>query len=201
MNLANLLKFFTPLYVKIIAYLVCVAIALGSVYYALHTYYAWAYTNGVTSTTAQWTARENIQFIAANSKIVQLENEARQKELEQGIQVANIVDTYEKEKQNATNETAIIISKLNAGTIRLRDKYATRGQSTCPSATSATSTNPTSDSEEAGAELSQTTAKFLFELTSEADEVVLQLQACQALLITDRLTCNVTHIVTAPLAQ
>lgn len=192
MNPATLFGFLVPSWVKIVAYLVLVVSILSSVYFALHKAYTWAYTNGVTATTAQWTARENVQLVTANNKIVQLEDTARQKERDYGINVANIVDTYETEKKNAKTETDATIGKLNNGLIKLRDKYATSSQATCASSTSATSADSASNSQEAGTELSETAAKFLLGITDEADDVVLQLQACQALLVVDRQTCNTT---------
>lgn len=188
--MVNFLGFLIPPWIKIVAYLVLIVSILSSVYFALHKAYMWAYTNGVTATDLQWTTRENVQVVTANNKIVQLEQDARKKESEQGINVANIVDTYEKEKQNAKIENDATINNLNNGIIKLRDKYAASSTSTCSSSTSAIATNTPSDSQKTGTELSQTTAQFLLGLTNEADDIVLQLTACQALLISDRQTCN-----------
>lgn len=192
MGKISFLGLFVPPWIKFVTYAVAFASALGAVYYALHTYYAWAYTNGVTATTAQWTARENVQLVSANIKITQLEDEARQKERDQDIKTNLIVDTYEKDKQNAKAQNDIIIANLNSGVIKLRDKYAASSQSSCPSTTGATSADTSSNSKETGTELSKESARFLLELASEADDVVNQLQACQDLLVVDRQTCNVT---------
>lgn len=198
MNLSSLIL---PVWVKPLAYFFLIVSILSSVYFVLHKAYTWAYTNGVTATTAQWTARENVQLVTANSKITQLEDEARQKEREQDINVANIVDTYEKEKENAKTQNDITIANLNSGVIKLRDKYAAARQTTCSSTASTTSTDTSRNSQETGTELSEKAANFLLGLVTEADEVVYQLQACQALLVVDRQTCNATHILDKPVAQ
>lgn len=201
MTRISLLGFLVPPWVKIAAYLIFIVSILSSVYFLLHKAYTWAYTNGATATTAQWTARENVQLVTANIKITQLEDEARQKEREQDIKTNLIVDTYEKDKQNAKAQNDIIIANLNSGVIKLRDKYAASSQSSCPSTTGATSADTSSNSEKTGTELSEKAADFLLGLVTEADEVVYQLQACQALLVVDRQTCNATHILDKPVAQ
>lgn len=189
MNLADVVL---PTWVKPVAYVILALSVLGSIYYAAHKAYTWAYTNGATATNNDWLARENVQVVTANAKIVQLENEAREKERIQEINVANIVDTYETDKQNAKLKTDANISNLNNGIIKLRDKYAASRQSTCPSQNSTTSTSTSVDNAETGTDLSGTAAEFLLKLTAEANEVVLQLDACQALLVSDRQICNAT---------
>lgn len=187
MNLSDLV---VPVWVKPVTYAILAVSLVVGVYYGLHKAYTWAYMNGVTATDKQWLARENTQIVAANSRIVQLETDARKKEHVQSVTVANIVDNYETEKRNAKVQTDVIISTLNSSIVKLRDKYATTRSNTCADQASATTTGTGSDNAKTGTELSNEATEFLFKLTGEANEVVLQLTACQALLVSDRQTCN-----------
>jgi hypothetical protein len=78
------------------------------------------------------------------------------------------------------NATAL----LAADAVRLRDPYAT-GQA-CGDSAPATTPGAVRDNGSAGTYLPEKTAAFLRQLASEADAVVLQLQACQAVLISER---------------
>ena len=78
------------------------------------------------------------------------------------------------------NATALLVAE----SVRLRDPYAT-GKACGDSAPAATP-GAVRDNGSAGAELSQKTAAFLRQLASEADAVVLQLQACQGILLDER---------------
>jgi len=78
------------------------------------------------------------------------------------------------------NATAALVAE----SVRLRDPYAT-GKACGDSAPAATP-GAVRDNGSAGAELSQKAAAFLRQLTSEADAVVLQLQACQDILRQER---------------
>jgi prophage endopeptidase len=78
------------------------------------------------------------------------------------------------------NATAL----LAAESVRLRDPHATK--QACGDSAPAATPGVVRDNGSAGAELSQKAAAFLRQLASEADAVVLQLQACQAVLISER---------------
>ena len=78
------------------------------------------------------------------------------------------------------NATAL----LTAESVRLRDPYAT-GKACGDSAPAATP-GAVRDNGSAGTELSEKASAFLRQLASEADAVVIQLQACQGILLDER---------------
>jgi len=103
------------------------------------------------------------------------------------IQDINILDTkYTEELNNAKLETENALAAVAAGELRLRNRF------TCNSAASASgagvATSPGASVDNAGEKggLQGTDAAFLVRLASEADAVVTQLRACQAVIAGDR---------------
>jgi len=82
------------------------------------------------------------------------------------------------------NATALLV----ADAVKLRDPHATR--QACGDSAPAATPGAVRDNGSAGAELSQKASAFLRQLASEADAVVLQLQACQAVLREERLQAS-----------
>lgn len=133
---------------------------------------------------ADWLQRETTELTAANAEIVRLNAQARLAERLTAETMNAIAIQYEEDKINEIRERDAVIADLRAGNIRLRDRNATRQ----PGA-GGTPGSPTSprqcDGAEAG-ELSGPTSEFLIGLMAEADEVVKQLTACQAVIRADR---------------
>lgn len=94
---------------------------------------------------------------------------------------ADIDTAYQKGKTDAQAQLDSTLSDLRADVIRLRKRF------TCPAASvQATAAGaPVSDDAEAGG-LQREDAEFLVRLASDADAIALQLNACQAIVKSDR---------------
>lgn len=94
------------------------------------------------------------------------------------------IDTsYQKGKQDGKAEADALLASRSAGDVRLRDKWIREEyKGTVPGATPGSSVRIT----EARPVFSGEDEEFLVRLASEADEVVRQLQACQAITAADR---------------
>lgn len=138
-----------------------------------------------------WQERANTELATANAKILQMENDARETEHQHSEEVAAAAAKYEKEKTNVIAQKDAAIASLRSGTLRLRDPYSP-GIKTCGDPIGAIATATGGRDGGAPTQLSGETSEFLISLASEADEVVKQLQACQAIVLSDRKT-NVEH--------
>lgn len=134
-----------------------------------------------------WQARELEEVTRANAAIAFL-NEAYRKLEARSVAATTAASTkYQKELRNVRVKKDRVIADLRSGALRLRVPVTScqdsdRGRTPPPGA-------PTGGRDAAPrAELSETAARFLTELAAEADEVVLQLQACQAIVRADRGT-------------
>lgn len=144
----------------------------------------WQNEAGHTAERVTWQAKTNQELAQANAKIIQLETAARAQEQQHAAQLEQVATTYEKEKADVTAQKDSVIAQLRAGAIRLHDPYSpgfkAPGSPTSPAASTGRCDGG------AGSELSQRTSEFLVGLASRADEVVKQLQACQAVVKSDR---------------
>lgn len=95
---------------------------------------------------------------------------------------ADIDTAYQKGTQDAQAQLDSTISDLRADNLRLRRKF------TCPDPANAGATAASAGIGDGGAQggLQQSDAEFLVRLAAEADAVALQLQACQAIVRSDR---------------
>lgn len=152
-------------------------------------------TDGRTHERAAWMERENTELAAANAKILELNSAARTKEAEHAAAVNLISTTYEGERNAARKETGRLIARARAGDVRLRDPAAGR-EKPCASGAVTPAPGPGERDGGKGADVPTTAAgvlsgeasAFLVALTGEADEVVIQLTACQAVVTDDRRT-------------
>jgi prophage endopeptidase len=111
---------------------------------------------------------------------------ARERAKEQGWQKRFVAASTDYQKRIAANETQRMadMAALDARTLVLRDP---NGSSECVPSTSGEIASSTSGRNGgAGSELPAKTAQFLLGLASEADAVVGQLTACQAILRSER---------------
>ena len=178
------------------SYFVGSLILVVAVAAAVNKAYNWTYNNGVNSERTTWQARESGELAAANKKILELTTDARNQEAQNAINLQTISAYYEESKRNDKVKNDKVVDDLNNGVIRLRDKYAksTTCETTGPGRTGETATGTGERPGETGTEFSTTAAKFLYELTAEADEIVEQLSACQAVVLEDRRLCGVKLI-------
>jgi prophage endopeptidase len=132
-----------------------------------------------------WQARANAELASANAKILQLSAEVRATEQRHASELDQVAAEYEKEKAHVAAQTDFVIAGLRAGGLRLRDPYTPAipaGGDPAGQATPATS----GGNGGTGGELSEQTSEFLIGEASRADEIVKQLQACQAVVRSDR---------------
>lgn len=96
-----------------------------------------------------------------------------------------IVTKLNKDLKDELSKKDIAIAKLHSGTLVLRDPGNTNS---CQGSTVTSSSS--GDIETSGGKLSTELSEFLISEASRADQVVVQLQACQAVLVNDRNTIN-----------
>lgn len=145
----------------------------------------WQNSAGHTAERDAWQARENVQLVNANAKIIELNEVARKAERDHAERLATVSARLEQEKKHEAAKRDKIIADLRAGFVRLRDPgatslYAIGGQGGTVTATTGKCDAGT------GGELSVETAEFLVRLAGEADEIVDQLHACQDTVRSDR---------------
>lgn len=145
----------------------------------------WQYHAGRVAERAEWQARESEQLRAANAKIVALQAAARDAEQAKADAVAVVSATYQRRLNDANKQRAADAAAIGAGTLRLRDPGALGLR---PGGNRATETTATAGgcAGRAAGELSGEATQFLFDLAADADQIALQLQACQSIVRADR---------------
>lgn len=146
----------------------------------------WQHGDGQTMERTQWQAREVKELKAANDKIAELEHAARSAELDYAAAMDKVATQFEQEKRNANIKTNRLIAQLRAGDLRLYDPAA-RSESACAGTTSATPASPGSGDGATAGGLSGAATEFLLGEAERADEIVLQLNACQGVVRADRI--------------
>jgi len=152
----------------------------------------WQNNAGRQDERAVWQVRENEELRLANAKIIELNDTARNTERQHAEQVAGLSARYEKEKADVGKTKDAVIAELRAGHRSLRDPGAASFK-TAGSGTGKTDAAASQCDGGARSQLSQPTAEFLVTLASEADAIVKQLTACQAVILADRLGINNEH--------
>jgi len=184
--ISNLFKTISQKYLFEAKILALIGLALV-ISVALVQAYGWAYKNGVNAERVAWQTSQNLALNEANKKLFDAEERARVAEHLHAVQLNTISNTYQEKLTNEKQRHDNVIVSLRAGNLSLRDKYTEPGNA-APSATlsSETGTGTGGRNEAEGAKLSQPLAEFLIGLANEADEVVQQLTACQAIVNADR---------------
>ncbi len=145
----------------------------------------WQYHAGRVAERAVWQERESEQLRMANAKIVELQAAAREVELAKASAVAAVSADYQRRLNDANKQRAADADAIRAGTLRLRDPGATSIGTGGDRAAETPAPAGGCDGRASG-ELSGAAAQFLFDLAADADQVAMQLQACQAVIIEDR---------------
>lgn len=164
---------------KLLPYLAGAAIVLAAVSGLLWM----GYRHGVTTTDNAWQSRWDKQ--AADLAIARADAEhlARQAERNSALAMAAIDKAYQQGKTDGKAQADRTIADLRNGNARLRERF------TCPPAGNdmpdTAGTTGSSDAGEARG-LQRDDAEFLIRYAERADEVVHQLQACQAIIQQDR---------------
>lgn len=145
------------------------------------------YQRGVSETESRYKTRDNAALAAANKRIQELETKVRAQEQQHVDALARIGKTHQEELDREKAKRARAVADARAGALKLRDPgarpcAAPGGGGEAGEARTAAG----SGDAQAGAELSRPFTEFLIDLAGEADEVVRQLGACQAVIEADR---------------
>lgn len=153
--------------------------------WALLAYGNWRFDLGVQAERNSWLSKENAALTEANARIQTLQAQARTQEHVYGEALA-IADTlYQEGLQHEKTKFNRVVADLRTGDLRLYVPVARAGDGGGGGSGAAAAATGERDGE-ARAELSGAAAEFLVGLASEANEVVEQLTACQAVVIADR---------------
>lgn len=122
---------------------------------------------------------EAIRAEAAETK-AKAERSAREAEQTHAQAIAQIDKTYTKKLKNERNRNAAVIADMRRGALRLHDRF------TCTGSVSKAGTGTGVGDGKAGTGFQLDDAEFLVSEAWRADQVVMQLQACQQVLVADR---------------
>jgi prophage endopeptidase len=173
-------------YAQAMLYLGAVGIIMALAIAAYNVVDHRGYTRGVSETDSKYAKRDNDALRSANARIQELEEKARAGERRRAEELAAVSVHYQGALEAAKSQRERDVALAHAGTLRLRDPNAAspagcdRGG---PGEAAAAAAGR--DGAQAG-ELSREAVGFLLNLADEADEVVEQLTACQAVVRTDR---------------
>jgi hypothetical protein len=147
------------------------------------------YKAGTHDERAKWLAREAKELAAANAEIERLHIAAREEEGHHAEMLAAISKDYEKELGNARLATKLALDAVRSGSFRLYNPCTTAGKGSGlrPPGEAAAAAGKRDGA--SGADVQGTYAERVarsVELAGEADEVTLQLQACQRVVLSDR---------------
>lgn len=170
-----------PPWAKLLGAVLLVAAVVAAIY----AYGQQQFGLGEKAERTAWLARENTALTKANTRIKELEDQARAREREHAQDMAAASAKYQEDLKHEKAAKDRAVADLRSGALRLRIPV------TCPdgaggSGTAAPGPGTVGRDGEARAELSVQASEFLVGLASEADEVVHQLTACQAVVTADR---------------
>lgn len=121
---------------------------------------------------------------AAKADKLQAETAAREVERIHVDEMAAIAAQHEQEKQHALAEKDAVIAGLRDGTYRLRTRLAAAGATADLAAQVGAAAGIGDGAAQTGLRIED--AEFLLSEASRADDVVRQLTACQAVIVSDR---------------
>lgn len=141
------------------------------------------YSKGRAAGEAATTAIYEAKIAEAREEARLLADAYRIQEKANAQEMAVIDQQHQEALTNAQAEADRVLESVRAGTVRVRNKL------TCPKASSGVSdvasTTSSGDAGE-GSGLSQADAELVLRIAAEADQVVHQLKACQAIVRADR---------------
>jgi prophage endopeptidase len=144
----------------------------------------WQNSAGHTAERFSWQKRDNDSLTTANAKILKLEQAARDAERRHAEDLEVISAGYQKELVNAKAQRDRDVSAARSGALSLR--FHAEGSGACAGGTGQTAAGAAGRDGPATAELPREVAAGLFAIADDADEVVRQLSACQAVIRADR---------------
>lgn len=149
---------------------------------------AWQNRTGHKVEEAKWLKKENTELVTANAEIVRLTAEATKNKAKHEEALVAISTDYQKEINDVESEKTKFIVGVRNGSIVLRQPA--RPKSTGESGVSETVASSSGCDGQADTELYPETAEFLSSEAARADKIVLQLDACQQVVIEDRKLCG-----------
>lgn len=150
---------------------------------------AWQNKAGVTKEKAAWQARENKELANANSMIQKLQADARNQENAHAQVLTFVSEKYQKGLTKNEADKNNFIASVRNGTIKLRQPVAP-AESSGNSSTSETLPGTSRRDGETRGELQGNSVEFLYDRATLADDITLQLAACQEVVIEDRRLCG-----------
>lgn len=166
---------------KTIAIIVTVVLLIVAIAAAIMRFYNWAYDNGEIHERQKWTEAQSTANKSLLDRAIKAENALRQSQADNQLALNNISAQYQRELNDAKTKVNDTIAKSRAGSLVLRDKYATTNNAAaCSGVAKSSASDPGGRNVQTGAQLSGQTSEFLIGLTNEADDAVRQLTACQA---------------------
>lgn len=142
------------------------------------------HATGVVQEKAAWQAREGTELRAANAKILALEEAARKEEAARAAGLDKVAKIYEEKLADAEAQKDRDVRAARAGTLSLRIPTPCKAAGLGGTAQAAPGTGLGDGG--ATTELPREIAADLFALADDADKVVKQLTACQAVVREDR---------------
>ena len=134
---------------------------------------------------------EQLQKVIVAQKAA--EDKARKLEDTAAMEHAAALNAYRKGVNDEKVKSDSRVAAVVAGTLKLRDPGSKAGASTACDNGLAKGETPSTTTGSDGAkrtELSAEASGFLLKLTVEMDTIVRQLTAAQAIIVSDRVTCN-----------
>lgn len=151
------------------------------------------FEQGKNAERSAWQQRENTELTAANARILELTAEARKAEQTHAAALTKASATYQEQLKNEKEKRNRTMADLQSGALRLRVELARR-ETAGGSAAAEGDAGPGRCDGETHSELSPAAAGFLVSLAGEADDVVHQLTAAQAVITAcEKLTQGVTQ--------
>jgi hypothetical protein len=148
------------------------------------------YTLGSSKATATYQAAIAVRDATIATQATDHSEALRRAEAAASARIAVIDTNHQTELQNAKTKVADLDAAVAAGAVRLRQRF------TCPVAPAGAAAPVDSagigDGTQ-GSGLSTADARFLISEAARADEVALQLRACQAVIRADRTTNPLDH--------
>lgn len=130
-----------------------------------------------------------VQMQSLMTENLRLSNEVRAKESAHATKLASVSKTYQEQLENVKLEKDKFLSSVRAGSTRMYIPKSARPSGDYPTIAQVNVSASRCDAS-AESELPRDVTEFLYGEASRADEIVNQLQACQAVVLEDRRICG-----------
>lgn len=172
--------------IEVLIWLGVIAAVLGGLYWVASALDERGHDRGVAERDAFYTKRDNAALAQSNLRIKALEEEARATERRHAADMAKVAGDLQKDLDDERTRNSGFIADVRAGRLQLRDPGAASAACGVGGAAGKAGTAAGSGDGAPSGLLSGSASEFLLGLAGEADAVVRQLGACQAVIIKDR---------------